>query len=261
MFSSQPTHPNHHTRYYIMMTTIVIGGIFLLLLLNNNKESFSLTGSTVGIFKEGANLIGGSDSVTEKVEEFQEANDEFSRTSNKKTNEIGISLLFNQVPTIKKEAQVKTIDLRFNNRDTIVNVNNDRLELGNLEDVGLTIKEFSGELNFDAETFSLKGKAKSIDVNGISLAAREELEISLSDVEYKHLYVDDLHIKDVELPDGEGTINVAEKLTYSLEQDKLKIYDFVGMIDVNKDNTVAFKLEGVGSGVSISGVLLDLNLK
>jgi hypothetical protein len=258
--NGQQTHP-HQARYYIIMTTLVIGGIFFLLLMNNDQNEFSLTGSTVGIFKNESGIkTPTSNTPTDQVEKSNPYERALTKEIAKGANEFEVELSFDQIPKVKKEAKVKEILLNFDDLSTIVNVNKDKLELNNLEEVSLSIQGFIGNLDFDSTSFSLNGNAKRLEVNGVSLSSKNKIDISFEDVNYNFLSVEDIEIKELEMENGDGILKAAEKLSYALEQDSIKFYEFNGEVEINKENSTLVNLRGVAGGLGISGALLNINL-
>ncbi len=98
-------------------------------------------------------------------------------------------------------------------------------------------------------------------VNDVTLSSREEIDISFDDLDYKSLTIDEIELSDLELENGDGEMKVAEKLQYSLEQDKLKIYEYNGQVLVDRDVEDVLTLEGVARGIAVSGALMNFNLR
>jgi hypothetical protein len=258
----QPTHqPKNYYRFYIVMITVVIMGIFFLLFMNSNND-FGLTSLSVSDLSGGK---GSSDISEEKSividEDDNEVEKAFSKNVQKSSNEVDVALSFDRIPDVKKEAKVKDMVLTFDDLTTKIKVNDDRLELSNLKEVSLKIKGFEGELDFDNYGISLEGISKSIAVNEVVLSSKGEMKIAFNDLDYRSLVIDDIEIIDLELDKGNGEIKVAEKLTYSLEQDQLKMYYFNGKVDIQRDSETSTRLEGVARGIIVSGALLNFNLR
>jgi len=135
------------------------------------------------------------------------------------------------------------------------------LELNNLQQVTLRMKGFNGQLDLDKVSFSVAGTAKSIEVNDIALSSKGEIKIAFDDLQYDYLEFEDLMLDSLELPHGNGQLTVADKLTYELEQDEVKIYLFNGKVVVDRSAAEVLALEGIAKGISVSGALLDLNLQ
>ena len=257
---SQPGHEKSHMRFYLVMITLVVGGI-LFLLFTNDSQNFSLTSAIVGITK---NASGAEVPLAE--EEMYSADvgaiDEvFRKKIERNANEVDLSLAFDEIPTVKKEAKIKNIELHFTDSGAKINVNDDRLELNNLNDVVLKIDGYSGQMELQKLGFSLDGTAKSIKVNDISLSSKTQMKISFTDLNYNYLSLEDVQLDDVDFPVGNGQLQVSEKLTYTLEQDTLKLYFFNGMIVVDRNAQNLLNLEGIAKGISAGGALLNLNLR
>jgi len=125
----------------------------------------------------------------------------------------------------------------------------------------MKIKDFSGDLDFNELGLSLDGTAKSIEVNDIALSAKGELDISFESLDYDYLAFQDIDMDQLNLPVGDGELKATEKLTYALEQDKLELYFFNGKVVIDREAESLLNLEGVIKGLSISGALLDLDVK
>ena len=123
------------------------------------------------------------------------------------------------------------------------------------------MKGFNGQLDLDKVSFSVAGTAKSIEVNDIALSSKGEIKIAFDDLQYDYLEFEDLMLDSLELPHGNGQLTVADKLTYELEQDEVKIYLFNGKVVVDRSAAEVLALEGIAKGISVSGALLDLNLQ
>ena len=254
-----PQEKGHHTRFYIVMATLIVGAIVFLLYFNDSKE-FNLTSAIVGV----------AGNVTEKVVPNDKLNDlndgktlqeVFSESVQKNPREVDVALSFDQVPKIKKQARIKDIELKFDDFTTKINVNNDKLELNNLQEVTLSIKSFSGDISLDSKGFSLDGTARIIRANDIALSSAGQIKIRFSDLKYKAVTFDEIELEQLDLPPGDGSLTVGEKFNYALNQDGLKIYLFNGKFVVDRDAEVLLDLEGVAKGITVSGGLLDLNLQ
>jgi len=271
MYGPHGHHPKHHLRYYIVLTTVVIGGIFLLLLMNNNKEDYGITSFTVRDFggekadsEEGMLEGTGNDFFDVKkvpLDEDGSVEQVFSKEVEKNNKEVDVSLSFNKIPSVRKEAKITTMELTFDDLTTKISVNNDKLELSNLQEVSLRIAGFVGKLNFDSQGISLDGKARSIAVNDVKLSSRGEIRISFEDLDYDSLDIDEIELMDFELDRGDGSLNVAEKLSYSLEQDQMKIFYFNGKLAIERGFDTSMNLDGVARGIMVSGALMNFNLR
>ena len=87
------------------------------------------------------------------------------------------------------------------------------------------------------------------------------MKVSFTDISYDYLSLEDIQLEEVEFPVGSGELKVSEKLTYSLEQDTLKIFFFNGKMVIDRDADTLLTLEGVAKGVSAGGALLNFNLR
>ncbi len=251
-------HPlKHPVRHYIVLATLVIGGIFLLLLMNDNPGQFSLTSAVVG--------VAGGDSEGDLSEdgffsiEGDEGVTETTRTLS--GNEVNVKLSFDQIPSINKETKIDEMTLRFTDLTTKININDDKLELNNIDEVDMVLTDFFGEINFDDLGISLDGTAKKIEVNNIALASsKEDLKISLDGLDYTGLTFNEIDLKELELETGNGILEVTEKLSYTIEDEKLKIHTYLGSLELIKEDETSLNLEGYTKGINIDGEGLTLQL-
>ncbi|MEK6940071.1 MAG: hypothetical protein AABX31_05060 [Nanoarchaeota archaeon] len=264
MFSQGlPQGHRSHLRFYIFMVTLVLGGLFFLLYSNENHDNSSLISAIVG-YSENATqeLIGEEDSQPE-IDIQQELN-QWAGEENKVNNyrSIPLSLSFDQIPLVEKNTTVERVTLEFDDLSTIITVNGDKMELKNLKEVTLSIQDFVGKLNLETSELSLSGTAKRIEVNNIAFSSEKSLPISFQGLNYKHLQLLNIELKDLELPRGSGELKVGEKLRYTLENEELKMLYFTGALIVDKkySNSSMLLMEGDVKGLYDNGDLLTLVL-
>ena len=248
-YSPQPPQAKHHVRFYILMSTLVITGVFFILFLNDGD---GLTSFTVKNFATGGVTGEGNESLEEE---------ELALEEEKSTNEVDVSLAFDRVPTVQKEAKVKDLELSFDDLTTKVRINDERLELSNLKHVTLRVKGFVGSIDFNSEGASIDGTARSIAVNNVTLSSKGTMKISFDNLDYETLSIGELELTDLELETGDGTLKVEEKLVYTLEQDNVKMEYFNGRLFIDRGLDTQVKLDGVARGISVSGALLNFNVR
>ncbi len=257
--SSGAQQPKHHFRFYLVMTTVVIAGIFVLLLLNEGGEGgFGLLTSSA-VRELGAGDVGHA--TTEEDASADETERIFGENLQKSPKEVEVKVSFDQIPNIKKEAKIEEMELKFDDLTTKISVNNDKLELNNLKEVSLKINGFEGKMDLDGAGVSLGGTVRRLEVNGIAISSKSEIKLAFNDLDYRSLTISQIELPEIELPMGDGTLGVADKLSYALEQDELTLYYFDGELSVLRSTQTDLNLEGVAKGMSVSGSLLDFNLK
>ena len=255
-----PQHSSHqHLRFYVVMTTLIIGGIFLFLLMNNNETGFSLTSALISDTSREADTEE-TDISEESIIPENELEETVSKTAKDGSHKIDLSLDFNQIPSVKKEAKFEEIELRFDNLDTKINVNNDKLELNDLQEVNLKVKNFVGKLNFNGNGVSLDGTAKRIEVNDIALSSYGEIKISFDDLNYEFLNIKDIELKELELSRGDGHLEVGDKLSYSLSNEEVSVYSYKGGFTIDRNADTSLEVDGSAKGVSVNGDLMSLGL-
>jgi hypothetical protein len=252
----------HKLRFYIVMITLVVGATFLFLFINNNTEGISLTSAFVSDITdetvEGeAEDLSLTESFFEKVEEVEE---ESNKKVNLGTNLVNFKLSFDQIPEINKEAKLEEIELGFTDLTTKINVNTDKLELNNLQEVNLKVKDFVGKVEFNALGISIDGTANRIEVNNIALSSNGEIKLSFSDLDYNFLNIKNLELKEIELPNGEGSLEVGEKMNYDLDNEEVNIFSYEGEVTINRESGTSLDLVGSAKGLGVNGDNLQLSL-
>ncbi len=256
MINQHSAHPHHSLRHYVIIATLIVGGIFVLLLVNKDGDRFDLTTAMV------SELSGGNGSEDISIAEEELWLESGSETERKINNPLSLILTFNQIPSIKKEVSVDEISLEFTDLTTKIKINDDRIELNNIEEVGLDIKEFSGTIIFNKESLSLDGLAKRIAVNGVTLSSsKEDLKISFDDLVYTYLDLTEVEMEELELPAGNGNLEMEEKLSYVLEDESLKLGSFKGDMILSREDEIVLGMEGLANGLTLRGSLLNLNLR
>ncbi len=252
----------NHVRFYIVLVTLVVGGIIFLLLLNSsNPKGFSLTSAIVGDLNKTKGAIEEAPSATEQTR--SKINQVFGEEIKKNGKEVPVQLTFDHIPSVSQESKIDSISLDFNDLSTTINVNDDKLELNNMKEVKLGIKDFSGKVIFDDEGFSLQGTAHRIEVNDVAFSTTKELSISFNKLRYRTFELNDIALKDVSFSTGSGSLSVSKKLTYALDQEELKLYNYQGSFSASKESNssnAAVTLDGIMQGISISGQELGINV-
>ena len=250
MHSASPHHP-HHLRFYIVLVTVVVGVIFVLLFLNNDGEKFSITNAVIGSSNNTDNL------ESEDVENPSGAVVATKRANNR---EIEASVTINQIPVVDELVKASTIILDVNDLAT-AHLNGDRLELNSRangsNDIQFVIEDFEGKFAFDDETLSLDGTGSKIEVNGISLSALKELEISLDGTDYLRILADDISLKNVVVK-GDGVFT-AGRLSVDMLEEEIQFKDFTGELEVDRMAESTFVM-GVSDNIIFGGELFDFSL-
>lgn len=261
--STSGGHSGHQRlRFYIVMVTLVVGGVlFLLLLNNNNPNGFSLTSAIVG--ETNSSKVSTDDALTEPLGTTQQKiNKVFSEEVSKNGKEVPVQLTFDQIPSVKKDTKIESIELHFDDLTTTINVNDDKLELNNMKEVKLTLKDFSGSIAFDEEGMGLKGVASRIEVNDVAFSSEKTLSINLNNLHYRTFDLQGISLKDIDFAPGSGALTVSDKLTYTLEEEAVRVYSFRGHFAASREGnaTAATTLEGTMQGISVSGQELGINV-
>ncbi len=254
------------------MITLVVAGIFFLLMMNNSGEGFSFTGALIGSVdngsisedSEGGSSIFGTSKITtsgttssSKTGTVEKA---LSKEVAKSKKEVAIKLNVNEVPDISSKATVSQIELRFSDLTAEIEVNKDKLELNGLKEGVLKVKDFKGTVDFTGKEFSLDGFAKRIEINDVALASKGDLKISFEGLKYNYFNIAEIELNNLEFQDATGTLNVGEKLQYTLSDDDITAYYYRGTFVVDGNSSDSVNLDGTARGVSLSGSELDVNI-
>ncbi|MDP3990268.1 MAG: hypothetical protein Q8Q01_03620 [archaeon] len=240
-------HPKHHNlRFFIILGTLVVAGIFLLLLVND--QGFSLTSAIVGSTDSNGEVLYDKDPLMAINSKNSQANN-FDIAK-----EISLDLMFDGVPELKEEkVKVGTVGVDFTNLETEITINGDQLELQNIEKVSLVVSGFEGEMLTNEGVISLKGKAKKISVNGVSLASLKELEISFTNLPYDSITLTEVTLNSVEFPRGSGSLKVGDRLDYPLKDDLITMGSFDGNVLLSKEGEQKVSFIGLSNGVVVQG--------
>ena len=260
--SPQPHRP--HLRFYVFMVTLVVGGLFFLLYLNDGDGSdTSLISAITGYSSANTSEENADNDPNEELD--QEFDKLISEGNKLKSNRGGVpvALTFNRIPEVEKEAKISVLNLEFDDLSTTITVNGDQLELKNLKEVDLSIEDFAGKVILGSTEFSLAGTARRIEVNDIAFSSEKEVPILFQGLNYQHLHIADLELKDLELDRGNGELTVGEKLRYTLDDEELKILYFNGGLTIDKEarNSTSLAMEGEVKGLYIGGELLTFTLR
>ena len=250
MPAPQFDHPQNKSRFYIVMITVFIAGIMFLLIINNQEgKLFSITSAIIGDHNE-------TEPVLEKVTKTRAMGDKVKESS----KEIEVVLSFDQIPSVSQEVNVQSLGLTFNEAKDSIKINQNALEINNVDQVNLVIEEFDGKLEFDILSLTLSGKVKKIKVNEMAFSSREGMDISISDISYSRLSLAGIGLSSLELPPGDGELEVSGRLSYNLENEPLQFFYFDGQLIMDKDNSTSLQMDGIVKGLS-SGGELDLTIQ
>lgn len=262
MFDKGASQGGHrsHLRFYIFMVTLVLGGLFFLLYSNEGRDGNGFVSAIVGYSENVSEKLSGQSEELDIAEELNQLVGEGSKP--KTYRNVPLSLSFNKIPTVDKNATMEGVNLEFDDLSTTILINGDKLELKNLKEVSLSITEFIGQVHLEASELSLSGTAKGIEVNNIAFSSENSLPISFQGLNYQHLQLLNIELKDLELPRGSGELRVGEKLRYTLEDEELKMLYFKGALIVDKkySNESNLLLEGDVKGLYDNGDLLTFIL-
>lgn len=261
MFNQQSPQPSahHHLRFYIVMITVIVGSIFILLLMNNNPDSrLSITSAVVNV--KNSSLF----QDTASMEEYVEGKDLPNPADKNRVNDVFFALSSNSIPTVHQGMKAGEINLLFSDLSTAIKVNSDKLELNDLDEVTLNLKEFIGTLNFDGDYVSLDGTARRLEVNGIALSSHQDIKIVFSNLNYNGAMFKDTEFSDLQFSTGDGTLDVSGRLDYYIERDQsIFIDNYEGSVNIGKEmeNATLFTMEGSSRSIDVVGGSNSFNLR
>lgn len=245
--------PKHHVRLYLVVVTVLLGSLFYVLMTNSQFSVKDLTGSSVGVFHK--------KNVTDDEGILSLEEEEGGVAPLVKGREADVFFSFNQVPVLHEETRIAELEVRFIDANTLIKVNDDQLDLQNLEDITLKVKDFVGQVQLDSLDMALDGMAKRIEVNGIAFSGKTGLSLALEGVDYHYVLLDNLKLKKVAFPRGNGELDVAEKFSYVLEQEEPTFYNFVGKLIIDQQNASLVSLEGIARGLDVEGALINVGIR
>ena len=263
MYGPPQHHASHHVRFYIVMITLVIGGIFFLLMMNNNND-MSFTGALIGDNDELMSTANDSVPAEEKVpegsvyEKKTKVEEAFKEQADLSNNELAFALNVEAVPNVYDNVKIEDLVLRFTDLNTVITVNGDHLELNDLKEVNLRLVDFKGIVDFNEQEFSLDGLAKRIEVNNVALSSKGDIELSFEGLKYDSFAIDRIKLDNLEISRTGGHLSVGNKFQYTLNEDEVKLFHYVGSFDVNHNETTV--LQGTIRGISVSGTELNVNV-
>jgi hypothetical protein len=264
---------HHHLRFYLIAATLLVGGIFLLLVYNDDGSSVTgaviadeLNQEQINVIKtsakdviKGVVLPNSQENIIEQVDQKEYETTKIN-TQNSKYKKVDMQVSFNKIPDLKNnKAEIESFEINFNDLSTTININDDRLELSNLEDVIMYVEEFKGEFRSDETTISIDGEAKKITINDISLSSKSDIKLSFAKLEFNKVNLNNIQFDDLNLPNGDGNLQISQKLDYELDNEEVEIGYFDGDMNLN-DNNQTFFMSGVGQNVFVTGDLVSFRI-
>jgi hypothetical protein len=261
----------HHIRFYIVMITLIVGGIFFFWYLSSSDSSGlvgAFSGNSEDIIIDQNDIYASGSSGDNSYTNAYSAKTISSNTKVSKeltgsgtVQKLDFNILFSQVPVFNREVAFGKINLDFDDFNTLIKVNGGKLELSNLEKATLSVEGFVGKMGFDAGSISLSGKANRVEVNNIALSSSNEITLVFDGLTYQSFNINNIWLKELNLPIGSGKLEVADKLSYNLEEDGIIIYSFKGQLGADKSSDSMFTLNGGALGIETKGGLMSLVLK
>ncbi|MBT3451395.1 hypothetical protein HN652_04205 [archaeon] len=176
--------------------------------------------------------------------------------------EVDVEVNLNKAPSFEDFLESEQIDIIFEGYGEKIEINGDWVELSASGDAELRLIDFTGKIGVDNFDISLSGNADKVYLNGISLYSSNDgaTEIVLNTVSYSTLSLLNIEFEEIILPSGSGEVKVANKMTYTLEDESSALYYFIGDFSLSKDSGTELIMEGNVQGLSVSGDYLGLDL-
>lgn len=252
---------HNHFRTYLVFATVVIAGIFIVLLVNNEDLNLHLGGAAVGF--DGTNQDGTTNYDDTNIQYAADGTKIYNDPSEiqepyaqEKQPTVDFDLHFDSMPSLEQYSKVNELTLKFDDLTTKIQVNNDQLELNNLQEVTLTIKDFDGTITLDSNSISMSGLAARLEVNDVALASKSQISLSFSNLNYNQIEIDSIDIPYLQFPRGQGTIDIEGRLQYDLISDEVLVENFQGSLDTTKD----IFFTGLATRVSVDGDLVSFDV-
>lgn len=257
----KPGESTNHLRRYLVLITLVIGGILVLLLINNDQSGFSITSAIIDNVRNRS--LG---NVIDNNKNFLTGDTVTDENLLRNTPRFNFILSSDKIPIINKLVSIERLDLKSLDLAANIKVNGDKLELSKIQEINLNLAGFSGRIGFDETFFSIDGKAKRLEINGIALSSDREISISFEGLEYQQASFENINLDNVQFVGGSGKLEIVGSLDYRLEEDQsITIYQYFGKLNLNNEggnSTIAGSVfDGVSEGLDIIGESLDLNLR
>ena len=79
--------------------------------------------------------------------------------------------------------------------------------------------------------------------------------------DFSKLNIDEIFLGQVAFQSVTGSLNIADKLQYTLANDQLRLYNFKGALTVDKSQTSPAVFNGIVEGAEVNGGLLRVNVQ
>ncbi len=226
--------------------------------LSSNSVSSTKKSSAVDSFFSTTNTPSTQNPQTSDAERTV---DDSSSTLDPKIKDLHTSSQLKNIPKLNRDVQMKELTLDFATLSSVMKVNNANLEFSNLQNPTVLIKDFSGTLILDTSGISLNGIINRIEVNGVSVYSSNNLKLTTGMLDFKKAVLSDIFLDEFSISSTDGTLNVADKLQYTLQQDKLRLFNFKGVVSVDKTNEKPASFDGIAQGVEVNGDLLKVQVQ
>ncbi len=195
-----------------------------------------------------------SNSNTEQTEKT------IPKVDSSRTNDpINFELQFSNVPEIDATVSLSQIILVAKNLGSSVRINGDLLEANS--QVTIDLSDFVGRFKVNAHTTTLEGTISQIHLNGVSLLSDSEISIEIDALSYDFISTDDISFSYMYFSNGDGQLEVADRLSYKLDGDSIDVYDFYGQMILSTTDTYPVNLIGESESLESSSNILQLGLQ
>jgi len=233
-------HPLHsHRKLHIFLITVVVGALLILFLISNGMKDNILTGGSF---------------ITKNDNKASSS----SQISTSKLGDIEFKLEFNDVPSIDEKTKLKSIEIKADDLNSKIKINNDELTLKETRNIELVIEDFEGNVKIDDSSVSLDGIGGSITINGIELSTKSEMKIIFSNLDYSTLKIEEISLSSIETKKGKGKLSIGQKMSYELSNEIVTLTEFNGDLNIGQNNQSLIYFEGKVTELQVEG---EFNLK
>lgn len=161
------------------------------------------------------------------------------------------------IPDIAADIDISSIEITFKSFIVPFEINKEGLGLKEPASENIiSIDGYKGKISFSGTSFSLKGTASKVYLNGMAYGTEKALNINTVDMQYISLEVKGTAVSKLRFLANNGELILSDKVVYKLDQDKVELSSFRG--DIVAD-TAQQKVELIGriEEADITGKLIS----
>ncbi len=171
-----------------------------------------------------------------------------------------LSLQFSTMPDFDMVANLPEVVLELDSANGEITLDGSALIVENGE-VQIEFKEFVGSISLESGLLDIDGGSHKVTINGVVLDKNSEISVSADALDYDRAFLMGVSFSSLFLPEGDGTLEVNNKLTYLLENEYIDLAGFDGEIQLIPDADEKVELYGTAENVGVGGSELDLGVE